>query len=102
MVLPPYTCSETTTLRHFLQNRQTCIDPTHINPLIKDITFALPVIPTYFANMRDGDIYSLIDIDGEFNSLLMDEDTQDIYTFEFKGIRFSFVSCPFGIKTIPA
>lgn len=37
-----------------------------------------------------------------FNSFLMTTRAQDICTFEWEGQRYSFVGCPFGIKTVPS
>ncbi|MEZ0208954.1 MAG: reverse transcriptase family protein, partial [Candidatus Paceibacterota bacterium] len=89
--------------KFFKTGKRVCIDPSHINPLIKDVIYALPTIPDLLRRYaRGGGIYSLIDIDGAFTSILMDPEAQDICTFEWEGVRYSFVSCPFGVKTIPA
>lgn len=83
--------------------RRVCIDPTALNPMIEDIHFPLPRIADLLQlYSQEGGVFSLIDLHGAYNSILMDEFSQTMLTFTWKNSRYSFVSCPFGVKTIPA
>ncbi|MEZ0208583.1 MAG: RNase H-like domain-containing protein, partial [Candidatus Paceibacterota bacterium] len=83
--------------------RRVCLDPTALNPFIEDIHYQLPriqdLLEMYCLN---GGVFSIIDLKDAFNSIKMDEPAQEMCSFTWQNKRFSFVACPFGIKTIPS
>ena len=83
--------------------RRVCIDPAVINARVKEFAYALPVILDLIQRYAaKGYVMSLVDITSAFNALLMTQRAQDATTFEWGGVRYCFVGCPFGIKTIPS
>jgi transposase InsO family protein len=83
--------------------RRVCLDPSFINNLVGDIIFALPVISDLLKTYASsGMVMSIFDVASAFNTLMLTLRSQEVLTFEFEGRRYSFVGCPFGVRTLPA
>lgn len=63
--------------------------------------FAVPTIQDTFKQMsRPNMIYSKLDLKNAYHSFKIDEDSQEVPSFTFKGRTYKWVACCFGLKTI--
>jgi transposase InsO family protein len=79
-----------------------CIDPRHINMMIPDANFPLPIIREVIEDLSGSRIYSKIDLKQGFNQLLVKEEDRVKTAFTWKNQQYKFVGAPFGFKNIPS
>ncbi len=79
-----------------------CIDPRHINQLLPDANYPLPLIREILEDLSDAIIYSKIDLKQGFNQLRVRPMDQIKTSFTWQRIQYMFVGAPFGFKNIPS
>ena len=80
-----------------------CIDPKRtLNPQLTSDHYPIPVIDDLLVDVSSHEYYSLIDLSGAFQQLLLDESSQKLVTINTHLGLFSFTRLPFGVKTAPA
>jgi hypothetical protein len=79
-----------------------CIDPRHINLLIPEANFPLPLISEVLEALGGAVVYSKTDLKQSFHQLLEKEGDQIKTTFTWRNKQYHFVGAPFGFKNIPS
>jgi hypothetical protein len=79
-----------------------CIDPRHINLLIPDANFPLPLIREILGQLEGAVIYTKIDLKQGFNQFRVHPEDQVKTTFTWKNQQYHFVGAPFGFKNVPS
>ena len=79
-----------------------CLDPTAINPHLPEDSYLFPKISEIFDRLQGFAIVSAIDLQQGYTQFpVFPGDTVKL-TFTWSGIRYMFLGCPFGLKTLPA
>ena len=79
-----------------------CLDPTAINPYLPEDSYLFPKISEIFDCLHGFGSVSAIDLHQGYTQFpIAPSDTVKL-TFTWNGIRYMFLGCPFGLKTLPA
>jgi ribosomal protein L32 len=85
-----------------VKGHRICIDPRHINLVLENNSFPLPLIKEIFESLKGMSYFSKIDLESGFNQFLLDDRSQEITTFTWNDKQYVFTVCPFGFKIVPA
>ena len=61
----------------------------------------MPLISDVFEDIGNAKYFSVIDLKDAFHSLPIREDLIEKFSFKWRKKTYSFIRCPFGLKTIP-
>jgi transposase InsO family protein len=85
-----------------VKGHRVCIDPRHINLLLENVSYPLPLIKEIFGAMTGMSYFSKIDLESGFNQFLLGKESQEVTTFTWENKQYVFTVCPFGFKIVPA
>jgi transposase InsO family protein len=77
-----------------------CLDPRHINNLLPEDKYPIPLIRDVFATMKNAKVFSTLDLKTAFHRFMIHPKDQHKTTFTHKGIQYMFVGAPFGLKPL--
>ncbi|SAL96444.1 hypothetical protein, partial, partial [Absidia glauca] len=80
--------------------KRPCLDPRHINSLLPDDKYPLPLIKDIFAQLKDARVFSTLDLKNAFHRFKIAKEDRHKTTFTHRGIQFMFKGCPFGLKPL--
>ena len=78
--------------------KRPCLDPRHINVLLPDDKYPLPLITDIFHKLSGSTIFTTLDLTAAFHRFQVYEKDQPKTAFTFDGQQYMFVGAPFGIK----
>jgi len=79
-----------------------CLDPRHLNVLLQDEDFDLPLIKDIFQSLSGSAVFSTIDLSKAYHRFMIAEEDQHKTAFTWKNAQYAFRGAPFGIKTLPS
>ena len=80
--------------------KRACLDPRHINKLLTDDRYPLPLIRDIFALLKDAEVFTTLDLKNAFHIFQIAPKDQHKTTFTHRGIQYMFQGCPFGLKPL--
>jgi transposase InsO family protein len=80
--------------------KRPCLDPRHINLLLPDDKYPLPLIKDIFAQLKNARVFSTLDLKNAFHRFKIAKEDRHKTTFTHRGIQFMFKGCPFGLKPL--
>ena len=78
--------------------KRPCLDPRHINALLPDDKFPIPLISDIFHELSGSSIFTTLDLTAAFHRFKIHESDQPKTAFTHNGQQYMFVGAPFGIK----
>lgn len=82
--------------------RVCCNYKNTLNPQLRDDKYPLPVIDDLLTELGDGEYFSVLDLEGAYAQLLLDEKSRPLTTVNTPLGLYMFNRLPFGVKTAPA
>jgi transposase InsO family protein len=79
-----------------------CLDPRHLNVLLEDDDFELPLIKEIFDALAGSKVFSTIDLTKAYHRFEIAEEDRHKTAFTWKNVQYAFKGAPFGIKTLPS
>jgi hypothetical protein len=80
--------------------KRPCLDPRHLNLLLPDDRYPLPLIKEIFEQLKDARVFSTLDLKNAFHRFQIAPEDRHKTTFTHRGIQFMFRGCPFGLKPL--
>lgn len=78
--------------------KRPCLDPRHINALLPDDKFPIPLITDIFHELSGSSIFTTLDLTAAFHRFKIHDEDQPKTAFTYNGQQYMFVGAPFGIK----
>ena len=82
--------------------KRPCLDPRHINRLLPDDRYPLPLIRDIYDSLRGSNIFTTLDLKSAFHRFQIYEADRHKTTFTHNGVQYMFQGCPFGLKPLSA
>ncbi|HYT44041.1 MAG TPA: reverse transcriptase family protein, partial [Methylomirabilota bacterium] len=82
--------------------KRPCLDPRHINRLLPDDKYPLPLIREIFHSLKGSTVFTTLDLKSAFHRFQIHEEDQHKTTFTHNGLQYMFQGCPFGLKPLSA
>lgn len=79
-----------------------CLDPRHINQLLPDNRYPIPVIKQIFHTLKGSSIFTTLDLKSAFHRFMIHPDDRHKLQFSILGQQFRWVGAPFGLKVLPS
>ena len=79
-----------------------CLDPRHINQLLPDNHFPIPLIKQIFHALRGAQIFTTLDLKSAFHRFAINPDDRHKLQFSILGQQYRWVGAPFGLKMLPS
>jgi transposase InsO family protein len=79
-----------------------CLDPRHLNVLLEDDKFDLPLIKDIFQSLSGSKVFSTIDLTKAYHRFEIAEEDRHKTAFTWRHVQYAFKGAPFGIKTLPS
>ncbi|SAL99780.1 hypothetical protein, partial, partial [Absidia glauca] len=74
--------------------------PRHINALLPNDKYPLPLIRDIFELLKDARIFTTLDLKNAFHRFQIAKKDQPKTTFTHRGTQYMFQGCPFGLKPL--
>ena len=78
--------------------KRPCLDTRHLNALLPDDRFPLPLISEIFHKLAGSTIFTTLDLTSAFHRFKIHEKDQPKTAFTFNNQQYMFVGAPFGLK----
>lgn len=79
-----------------------CLDPRHINELLPDNRYPLPLIKQIFHTLKGAAVYTTLDLKSAFHRFMIREEDRHKLQFSILGRQYRWVGAPFGLKVLPS
>ncbi|SAL98522.1 hypothetical protein [Absidia glauca] len=80
--------------------KRPCLDPRHINLLLPNDRFPLPLIKDIFETLKGATVFTTLDLQNAFHRFQIAPADQHKTTFTHRGTQYMFQGCPFGLKPL--
>ncbi|SAL97877.1 hypothetical protein [Absidia glauca] len=80
--------------------KRPCLDPRHINNLLPDDKFPIPLIREVFQKLKNSKVFTTLDLKNAFHRFQIDPKDQHKTTFTYRDEQLMFQGCPFGLKPL--
>ncbi|SAM02503.1 hypothetical protein [Absidia glauca] len=80
--------------------KRPCLDPRHINNLLPDDKFPIPLIREIFEKLKNSRVFTTLDLKNAFHRFQIDPKDQHKTTFTHRDEQLMFQGCPFGLKPL--
>src|SRR5579871_6149751 len=77
-----------------------CLDPRHLNKLLPDDRYPIPLIKDIFETLSGAVIFSTLDLKNAYHCFHIKFEDQYKTTFTWRNEQLMFVDAPFGLKPI--
>lgn len=97
----PLTMAPKKDLQGNYTDKRPCLDPRHINKLLKEDRFPLPKISDIFKDLQGANVFTTLDLKNAFHRFPIYAPHQHKTAFtSVDGKQYMFRGCPFGLKPI--
>jgi transposase InsO family protein len=80
--------------------KRPCLDPRHLNKLLEDDCFPIPLIRDIFSALSGGVLYTSLDAVKAYHRLMIHPKDQHKTAFTWRGKQWMFQGAPFGLKVL--
>ncbi|SAL96225.1 hypothetical protein, partial, partial [Absidia glauca] len=80
--------------------KRPCLDPRHLNLLLPDDKYPLPLIRDIFEKLRGATIFTTLDLKNAFHRFQIAPKDRHKTTFTHRNTQYMFQGCPFGLKPL--